>query len=130
MKPVPGADLAAMNPPRRRCGKGERGEPSRYVLVALSALVPSHCAPGCAPSQAPAVLVRLAMLYVHDEAPYDVVRLLRLSAGLVAAMVGARIATVATLFRGFNTLIPIIRALVLTRRTLLCRRRARTRSGW
>ena len=82
MKPVPGADLAAMNPPRRRCGKGERGEPSRYVLVALSALVPSHCAPVCAPSQAPAVLVRLAMLYVHDEAPYDVVRLLRLSGAL------------------------------------------------
>ncbi len=113
MRPVPGADLAAMNRASAQMWQGERGEPSRYVLVALSALVPSHCVPVCAPSQAPAVLVRLAMLYVHDEAPYDVVRLLRLSAGLVAAMVGALIATVATLFRVFNALIPIIRALVL-----------------
>ena len=82
------------------------------MLVALSALVPSHCTPVCAPSQVPAVLARLAMLYVHDEAPYDVVRPLRSSVALsLPAMIGTLIAT-------FRTLVPIIRTtLVLTCRT-------------
>ena len=101
------------------------------MLVALSALVPSHCTPVCAPSQVPAVLARLAMLYVHDEAPYDVVRPLRSSVALsLPAMIGTVIATFRTLIATFRTLVPIIRTtLVMTCRTPVVWKESAPRSG-